>query len=204
MTTPGQCTCYEPMVFGIRTLIFSWSAPDSDIPLTTYRLDFTQGDIVQTIDISANDVYMSYQLSNLLPNISVEATVKASNDNGETWGPESTFPSATPIDPPPAPPSSVIATLIPDTSYVKVDWTLPDILQSGISHYIVEAIPTYGVSIQYAYISNDLYDFTYTFTELSPMEYYFTIKTENNAGRSDPIISNTIQVPFIEKAVIDN
>jgi hypothetical protein len=176
------------MIFGPRSLAFSWVAPSEETEITTYEFKYIQGEITNTITLSATDQYMSYQINNLLPDISVEAFVKASADNGETWGEEASFPSATPIDPPPEPPATAVTTILSEDNYIQVGWTLPTLLPSGISWYLVESI-SHG--IQYAYRSQDLNDLTYTFTQLgSDFNGYFSIKTVNNAGESAPIFTN--------------
>jgi predicted phage tail protein len=194
-TTPDPCICYDPTISGPNSLLYTWYSKDHDI-ITTYRFQYTQGGVSQTVDLSNEN--MSYDLSNLLSGVNVDATIKASNDNGQTWGPETAFPTSIPINAPPEPPESATIYIIPNTYLVKLDWTVPKEYPLGNSHYVVVAEPATDKGSQFTYISNGLYDLSYTFISLLPgAKFYFSLKTVNQVGESQPLITETIEVPII-------
>jgi hypothetical protein len=201
--TPGPCECYQPIISGPGSLLYSWSPHRGD-EITTYKFQYTQEGVSQTVDISGENT--SYEVSNLIIGVDVNATIKASNDNGETWGPEAAFPTAIAIDIPPAPPESATLSFVPNTRCIKVDWTLPAELPLGNSYYVVNAEPVTGQEgTKYSYTSNGFYDLSYTFISLSQgITYYFTLKTVNEAGESQPLTTDTIEVPIIPYMTVIN
>jgi hypothetical protein len=200
MDIPGSCICNDPMVFRVGTLVFSWSGPQTDTPITTYELQIVQeGAVPITIQVvPEEDDVTIYQVSNLIPGIVVDAAVRASNDNGNTWGPYTSFPPATPINIPVDPPASITATMDPDTLNVTVTWTAPAVEPLGLAYFYVESVanspyvPIYGLN------TADLSVFTYTFTQLNcGFSYYFQVRVTNNAGQS-PAAKTTeaIEIPL--------
>lgn len=193
--TPGPCICYDPTISGVGSLLYTWYSQDREI-ITTYKFQYTQNDISQTIDLSNEN--MSYELTNLLSGINVDATIKASSDNGQTWGPEVSFSPAIPINAPPDPPESATIYIIPNTCFIKLDWKVPIEYPLGDSHYVVVAEPATDKGSKFTYISTGLYDLSYTFISLlSGAKFYFTLKTVNQVGESQLITTETIEVPII-------
>jgi hypothetical protein len=203
MATPGPCTCYDPMVIGVGTLVFSWLPPTSEDPITNYELTIVQEGIpTRVIEVSAEDEFISYEAKELVPGVVVNASVKASSDNGVSWGPTTSFPPATPINIPVDPPTSITATMDPDTLNVTVTWTAPVVEPLGLAHFYVESVANNPYVPVYGCNTADLSVFTYTFTQLSRgFSYYFQVRVVNNAGQSpDTKTTEPIVIPLASTA----
>lgn len=199
MATPGPCTCYDPMVIGVGTLVFSWFAPTSETPVTTYTLTIVQEGIpTRIIEVPAEDEFTPYEAKELLPGVVVNASVKASCDGGTSWGPSTAFPPAIPINIPVDPPASINATLDPATLNVTVTWTAPAVEPLGLAHFYVESVANNPYVPVYGFNTADLNLFTYTFTELSRgFSYYFQVRVVNNAGQSPGTkTTDAIEIPL--------
>jgi hypothetical protein len=182
-------------IFGPLKVMFAWQPPEEDggSPITTYSFSMTpQGGETQTHSLDVSTPY--YEADNLTDNLPIQATVKASNDNGASYGPEFTFDPVTPIIAPPAPPATAAATAIsPGTA--QITWEAPAIpAQGACCYYLVMSQssnptdPSIGLATQ---------DLTQTSCELSSLnpasEYTFTVCIVNGAGRSTTAQTNVIQ-----------
>jgi hypothetical protein len=199
LTTPIVLPISAPksggaMMLGPLKVMFAWQPPEEDggSPITTYSFSMTpQGGETQTFVLDASTPY--YEADNLTDSLPIQATVKASNDNGASYGPDFVFDPVTPILAPPAPPASATATAIsPGTA--QITWEAPVIPSQGtccyyfvISESSNPADPSIGLATQ---------DLTQTSCELSSLnpasEYTFTVRIINSAGRSEPTITNAI------------
>jgi hypothetical protein len=192
MATPGPCTCYDPMIYGVGIAVFPWLAPTTVNPITTYELTIVQSGIpTRILNVPAENEFTSYEAKELLPGIVVNASVKASCDGGTSWGPTTSFSPAIPINIPVDPPTSITATMDPDTQNVTVTWTAPAVKPLGLAHFYVESVANNPYVPVYGCNTADLSVFTYTFTELNRgFSYYFQVRVVNNAGQS-PVTKTT-------------
>jgi hypothetical protein len=199
LTTPIVLPISAPksggaMMLGPLKVMFAWQPPEEDggSPITTYSFSMTpQGGETQTHSLDVSTPY--YEADNLTDNLPIQATVKASNDNGTSYGPEFTFDPVTPIIAPPAPPATASAAAVsPGTA--QITWEAPAIPAQGTCcYYFVmsessnPADPSIGLATQ---------DLTQTSCELSSLnpasEYTFTVRIINSAGRSDTTRTNAI------------
>ena len=182
------------MIMGVLKLMFAWQAPEDNggAPITTYFFTLTpNGGETQTFTFDANTTY--YQTETLIDGISLQATVKASNDNGQTYSPEFVFNPVMPIVPPPAPPASATASVV-SSGVVEITWEAASIEPyDQCCYYVVmsqsfnPSDPSVGLQTQ------DLTQLSCELSGLKPMsDYFFKVSIVNGAGRSEPAQTNTI------------
>jgi hypothetical protein len=183
------------MILGPLRIMFAWQPPaeDGGSPITTYAFAMTpDGGETQTFVLDASTPY--YETSNLADSIPIQATVKASNDNGATYGPEFIFAPVTPILAPPAPPASASASaLSPGTA--QITWTAPTIPAQGAHccYYLVMSQSSNSTDPSIGLATQDLTQTTCELSTLNPeSEYTFAVQIINSAGRSEPTITNAI------------
>jgi hypothetical protein len=181
---------------GGEHIIYSWQAPieQGDKPITSYVLTIAQGSdlpITHTLDVSQS----FYTLYNFNKEAQVAATVKASNDNGQTFGPEFVFPTMALPKAPTHGPASVEATIV-EPGHVKISWTAPAEQPEGQASYFVNSQSSNPSDPSIGFISRDLTDTFCHIRELNTSsEYTFSVGVRNNAGES-PAVS-TVTVKFI-------
>lgn len=172
-------------------LYISWAAPENDggAPLTNYLLTLTpnnQEPEEHFIDVPV----MSF--SKLIECTSIQATVKASNNNGTTYGPEYTFPLITYIIPPFSPPSSAEAAAL-EPGIASVSWTAPEVAPEGTAYYMIKTISSSPSDPILMFRTDNITQLSYTIPELNPeSSYYFTVEVQNQLGTSPAAITNTI------------
>ena len=177
------------------SLYICWAAPENDggAPITTYMVSLTP-DGQPTVEHLVEAPSQSYNDNSLVHGINVQATVKASNDGGQTYGPEFVFPLIVPLAIPSAPPASAeAAPLEPGTA--SITWTPPEVAPEGNPYYSVMSKssnpndPSVGFGTDIANLSGIL-------TGLNPQsEYSFTVEVVNQVGRSPVVTTNTIIFP---------
>jgi hypothetical protein len=182
------------MIMGPLQVSFSWQPPTNDggLPITTYRFTLTpEGGVATEHTIEAPNTY--YQATGLVEGIALQATVKASNDNGVTYGPEFIFSPITPIVAPPAAPASASAAPV-SPGLAEIVWTAAPVEPQGTAYYLVmsessnPSDPTVGLA------TKDLMDTSCQLAELNPTsEYTFTVCIVNAAGRSPTVATNIIR-----------
>jgi hypothetical protein len=174
-----------------------WGVPEDDggAPITTYLLTLTpEGETPTEHRIEAPN--HQYTLETLVYGVSIHATVKASNTNGNTYGPEFVFPTILPLLPPPNPVLSATATSVsPGTA--QITWQNPEVVPEGTPYSLVTSTSTNPSDPLIEIGTQSLAETSCTFTELNPeSEYYFTIQIVNQVGRSPVATTNTVS--FLE------
>jgi predicted phage tail protein len=178
---------------GPSTICISWAEPEDSggAPITSYMVYLTfEGQPTTNHLIQAPE--HTYLITNIVYGINIQAAVKASNDNGISYGPEFVFPLIVPIQAPPAPPASAVAAAL-EPGTASISWTAPDVAPEGNAHYSVLSVssnssdPTVGLG------TADMTQHSCVLTGLNPeSEYYFTVEIINEVGRSPAAITNTI------------
>lgn len=175
-----------------NTVYLSWMAPEDDggAPITAYMLSLTP-DEQPTNDHILQPPAQFYELA-LVYGINIQATVKASNDNGVTYGPDFVFPLIVPIHPPPSSPASAEATAL-EPGTASVSWSAPEVAPEGNAHYSVLSVSSNSSDPTVGHGTVDMEQYSCVLTGLNPdSEYYFTVEIVNEVGRSPAAITNTI------------
>jgi hypothetical protein len=176
--------------------LLSWAPPTDDggTPITTYMLSLTpDGQPTTEHQIQAPGQY--YELTDLVHGIVNQATVKASNDGGNTYGPEFIFAPIVPLLPPTSPPTSAEAVLL-ESNAVTISWTPPETAPEGYAYYFVQSQSSNSSDPSIGFGTADI---TQLSCELSGFNirsrYSFTVQVVNNVGRSPTAVTNTIVFP---------
>ena len=178
------------------SVCLSWVAPENDggVPITTYLVSLTpDGQSTTEHQIQAPSQY--YELTGLVHGITVQATVKASNDDGNTYGPEFTFTPIVPLLPPSSPPTTAEAVLL-ESNAVSISWTPPETAPEGYAYYLVQSQSSNSSDPSIGFGTADM---TQLSCELSGFnlksQYSFTVQIVNNVGSSPTALTNTIVFP---------
>lgn len=181
------------MYISESSVSMAWGAPvnNGGLPITNYLLTLTPSiglPTTHSVDASSN----SFIVENLQTGVNIGATVKASNDNGSTYGPELTLPTIIPIVIPTSPPASAQAIGIAP-GIIDVSWTASVIAPEGSGYYMVLSVSSNPNDPIIGHGTADLTVTSCRLTELNPQsEYYFNIKIINPIGNSPDAITNTV------------
>jgi hypothetical protein len=174
-----------------NNVYLSWIAPEDDggAPITTYMLSLTPDEQPTNDHILQGPTHF-YELA-LVYGINIQVTVKASNDNGVTYGPDFVFPLIVPIHPPPSPPASAEATTL-EPGTASVSWSAPEVAPEGNAHYSVLSVSSNSSDPTVGHGTMDMEQYSCVLTGLNPeSEYYFTVEIVNEVGRSPAAETNT-------------
>jgi hypothetical protein len=189
------------------SVAISWATPEDDggAPITTYMLSLTpDGEPTTARLIQAPG--QSELVEGLVHGVSVQATVNASNDGGETYGPECACPLIVPLAIPTAPPASAeAAPLEPGTA--SITWTAPEVAPEGNAYYSVMSKSS-NPSDPSVGLATDIENLSCILSTLNPeSEYSFTVEVINQVGRSPAVTTNTIifppPPPPVEETVVE-
>jgi hypothetical protein len=178
------------------TVTLSWTPPTDDggAPITTYLVSLTP-DGGPTAEHVVQAPNTSYQDTVLVHGIVNQATVKASNDGGATYGPEFIFDPIVPLLPPSSPPATAEAVLL-ESNAVSISWTPPETAPEGYAYYLVQSQSSNSSDPTGAFGTADM---TQLSCELSGFninsQYSFTVQVVNQVGRSEVTTTNTIVFP---------
>lgn len=105
----------NPMVNAPLSGVFYWQ-PSTDTSVTHYEFTIPS-QITAVVEASV----ISYNATSLKAGETFTASLRASNDGGITWGSEAFYPPFTPLQAPPAPPASAMATVVVKSVLVPQD-----------------------------------------------------------------------------------
>ncbi len=180
-------------VYGNCCFYYGWSEPleNGGSPVTTYKLVVTPNGSSSS-EYTINAPFLCRLVEGLTPNVSCEATVCASNDNGATWGPTASFDMVTPIAAPQEGPATVSATRLTDTT-ASITWTAPSIPPiTTYSYYILSQSsdsndPIVGSTL----IPSNTFE--YQMEGLTPASTYtFQVYVQTEGGQSPPMTTNSV------------
>jgi hypothetical protein len=191
---PGAPYSGQTSLIGAQQISFYWQAPmdTGSAPITTYELKVTpeQGS-VQTFTIEAP--MTSYTVNNLAENVSVQGSVRASNDGGATYGPEMMFESVKPIVAPTATVTNVVAK-VSSPGIVTVTWEGVTIDPSVRSYYLVTSKSSKTTDPTIGFATRDLIQNHCEINGLNVTSTYtFTVCVVNNAGQGPTASSGLIK-----------
>lgn len=185
------------MYMSPTTVDLAWNLPpnDGETPqVTNYLLALTPDGQSTTEHIIEYPIFY-YEINTLVHGVSIQATLKASNDSGATYGPEFVFPLIVPILPPTSPPT-VPSAVADGPGIATISWQPPETLPEGAGYYLIMSVSSNPSDISIGYTTNDMTELSCTITTLNPQsEYYFTIEIVNQIGRTSTVSTNTIVFP---------
>jgi hypothetical protein len=177
---------------GQHHIMYSWQAPieHGERPITSYELTIAEGSnlpVKHTLDVS-QPFFTVYGFN---PEEPVNATVRATNDNGQTFGPDFVFPAMALPKVPANGPASAEATVV-GPGHVKITWSAPSEQPEGQCTYCVNSQSSNTSDPSVGFISHDLTETFCHLTELNQSsEYTFSVTIRNTAGES-PSVSTPI------------
>lgn len=190
-----------PLQIADRTLRFLWTAPHSSgsAPITTYELSvFSQeeGEREYRFHTSALQFLipgseMFYDVSGLTNGHIYNGAIKASNDNGVTWGEEVAFPPQYPIGPPPTPVRHAAAYRTGPTTAMVI-WVSPPIEPDpATAYFYVETVSENPVDEVLSNKTENIRTYRIGLTGLNPSSTYaVNVYVKNSAGQSIPFLTN--------------
>lgn len=192
-------------MYGPPTALYiCWAVPEDDggAPITTYMVSLTP-DGQPTVEHLVEAPSQCYSDNSLVHGINVQATVKASNDGGQTYGPEFVFPLIVPLAAPSAPPSSAEAVAL-ERGTASITWTPPEVAAEGNAYYSVMSKSS-NPSDPSVGLGTDIVNLSGVLTGLNPdSEYSFTVEVVNQVGRSPAATTNTIVFPALEPPAVES
>ena len=197
MPTPSAPSGCGFMYCSPTSVAVSWGIPENDggAPITTYMLSLTpEGEPTTEHLIQAPQ--QAELVEGLIHGISVQAIVKASNDDGVSYGPECACPLIVPLAIPSVPPASAEAiALEPGTA--SISWTAPEVPPEGNAYYSVMSKSSNPSDPSVGLGTVNMEQVSCTLTGLnSQSEYSFTVEVVNQVGRSPAAVTNTIIFPL--------
>jgi hypothetical protein len=185
-------------------LTYCWIPPvdvsGEIIPVNKYML--------QIADVSQNIIYtytldntyiidgtsQSYRVLDLSCSIVYVASIKASNDDGATWGEEAFYSPARPVDIPYyAPESATAIRREDDRTIVDVNWTPPSIAPDFIGFYKIRSESNNPEDPIRGWSTTSFEDLTCTIYDLNPdSSYIFTVVVVNVIGDSPAAYTNQV------------
>jgi len=193
-TLPSAPVTGATMITGSLKVTFMWQAPEQDggAPITTYQLILTPAERSPVVVVLSGE-QTTYEASELEEGIAIEASVKASNDNGVSYGPELVFSPIIPIQAPSEAPASATASII-SPGVVEISWTAPAVEPLGAGYYLVTSESNNAADTIIGLGTADLTQFTCQLAELNPSSTYtFSVVLVNGAGKSPAATTGSIQ-----------
>jgi hypothetical protein len=195
MPTPSAPNGGGFMYGSPTTLYICWSVPEDDggAPITTYMVCLTP-DGQSTVEHLVEGSSQYYSDNSLVHGINVQASVKASNDGGQSYGPEFIFPLIVPVAAPPVP--TFPAAVADGPGIATISWQPPETPPEGVGYYLVTSVSSNPSDIPIGYGTADMTELSCTLTGLNPQsEYSFTVEVVNQVGHSPAATTNTIVFP---------
>ncbi len=182
---------HNPRIAGDRQVLYAWREPADFFtnPVTHYKLTVTPQNGTPR-EFITDLMTIGRLVEDLEPNVPVTATVAASADEGQTWGPEAAFEPIIPLESPKAPLTNVI-TVASGYGVATITWSVPiDMGTAVIGIQSVSENP--DVPVQ-ARIVQDIQSGSAEFPELDPNSVYrFSVALRNLAGESPAVQTNSV------------
>jgi hypothetical protein len=196
MTTPSAPNGGSYIYMGSTMICLTWAEPENDggAPITTYMVTMTP-DGQPTTEHLVQAPEHTYIITDIVYGISIQATVKASNDGGNIYGPEFRFPLIVPILPPQSPPASAEAAPL-ESGTASISWTAPEVAPEGNARYFIMSVSSNLSDITASLETADMAQLNCILNGLNPeSEYHFTVQVVNQVGSSTATNTNIIVFP---------
>jgi hypothetical protein len=184
---------HNPRIAGDKQVLYARREPAHFFatPVTHYKLIVTPQNGVAR-EFVTDLMTIGKLVEDLEPNIPVNATVAASADEGQTWGPEAVFDPITPVESPKAPLTNVIA-LASEYGVATITWSAPiEISDAIIQIQSVSENPDVPVQGR---IVQDIQSGSAEFSGLDPNSVYrFSVVLRNLAGESPAVQTNSVDI----------
>ena len=185
----GGTSCMGPL-----QVSFSWRAPvdTGSAPITSYELKVTpEGG--ESVMYTVEGDMISYTVTGLTEGVSIQGSLRASNDNGVTYGPELTFPSVKPIVAPSVTASNPIAKVI-SAGKVSVSWTGSTAEDNSSGYYLVTSKSSKESDPVIGYSSRNMSETTCELSGLNTTSTYtFDVVIVNNAGHGPAVTTGMVK-----------
>jgi hypothetical protein len=180
---------HEPRIAGNNQILYTWREPEDFFtnPVTHYKLAVTQNG--QPREFITDLMTIGHVVTDLEPNIPMNATVCASADDGQTWGPEAVFDPITPLASPKETLTNVEAAA---TGYgvATITWNAPVEVNAFIEIRSESENPDL---LRHGRIVQDIQSGSAEFPGLDPNSVYrFSVKLRNAAGSSPDTLTNSV------------
>ena len=196
MTTPSAPNGGGYIYMGPAMVCLSWNEPEDNggAPITMYMASITP-DGQPTTEHLVQAPEHTYLITDIVYGVSIQAAVKASNDGGNTYGPEYRFPLIVPILPPQSPPASAEAVPL-ELGTASISWTAPEVDPEGTARYFIMSVSSNPSDITASLETADMAQMNCILNGLNPeSEYHFTVQILNEVGSSTAVSTNTIVFP---------
>jgi hypothetical protein len=181
-----------------RSLTYCWIPPvdvsGEIIPVNKYMLQIA--DVSQNIidTYTLDSTKQSYRILDISCSIVYIASIKASIDDGITWGEEAFYSPARPVDIPYyAPESATAIRRGDDRTIVDINWTPPSIIPDFTGFYKIRSESSNPDDPIRGWSTTSFDDLTCTIYDLNPEStYVFTIVVVNVIGESPAAYTNQV------------
>jgi len=178
-------------IAGDKQVLYAWREPADFFtnPVTHYKLTVTSQNGMPR-EFITDLMTIGKVVEDLEPNIPLVATVAASADEGQTWGPEAVFDPITPVESPKAPLTNVMAAAA-GYGVATITWTVPiETIGAIIQIQSVSENPVVPVQGR---IIQDIQSGSAEFPGLDPNSVYrFSVTLRNLAGESPAVQTNSV------------
>jgi hypothetical protein len=178
-------------IAGDKQVLYAWREPADFFtnPVTHYKLTVTPQN-GSPREFITDLMTIGRLVEDLEPNVPVTATVAASADEGQTWGPEVAFEPITPVESPKAPLTNVMA-VASGYGVATITWSvLIETIGAIIQIQSVSENPDAPVQGR---IVQDIQSGSAEFPGLDPNSVYrFSVTLRNLAGESPAALTNSV------------
>lgn len=180
---------HEPRIKGDKQVLYAWREPEDFFtnPVTHYKLTISQNS--QPREFITDLMTIGKLVEDLELNVPVAASVAASADDGQTWGPEAVFEPIIPLESPKTLLENVQATAT-GRGIVTITWSAPVEVNAFLQIQSESENPDL---LSHWRIVQDIQSDSVEFPGLDPNSVYrFSVKLRNAAGEGPATLTNSV------------